>query len=71
MINGTRALYKIEEATNMNPTVNAMHHMEGENPMMMFLMLMILCPGLFSGGFGQNPMMLIMLLMMMGGGKMF
>ncbi|MCL2407873.1 MAG: hypothetical protein FWC95_08090 [Defluviitaleaceae bacterium] len=54
----------------MNPTVNAMHHMDGENPMMMFFMLMILCPGIF-GGMGQNPMMLIMLMMMFGGGKLF
>jgi len=55
----------------MNPTVNPMHHhMDGENPMMMFLMLMLMAPGMF-GGMGQNPMMMIMLLMMMGGGKLF
>ncbi|MCL2704047.1 MAG: hypothetical protein FWE91_10640 [Defluviitaleaceae bacterium] len=54
----------------MNPAVNAMHHMDGENPLMMFLMLMILCPGMF-GGMGQNPMMLILMFMMMSGGKMF
>ena len=55
----------------MNPAVGAMHHMEGENPMMMFLMLMILCPGLFGGGMGQNPIMMILLLMMFSGGKLF
>jgi len=54
----------------MNPAVNAMHHMDGENPLMMILMLMILFPGML-GGMGQNPMMLILLLMMMGGGKLF
>ena len=54
----------------MNPTVNAMHHMEGENPMMMMIMLMMMCPGLF-GSMSQNPMMMIMLLMMMSGGKLF
>ena len=54
----------------MNPAVNAMHHMEGENPLMMILMLMILSPGLF-GGMGQNPMMLILMLLMMSGGKLF
>ncbi len=55
----------------MNPTAQNFHHLEGDNPMMMFLMLMIMCPGMF-GGMGQNPMMLMMMMMMMfGGGKMF
>ena len=54
----------------MNPAVGAMHHMDGENPLMMFFMLMILCPGMF-GGMGQNPMMLILMFMLMSGGKLF